>query len=313
MTTTSECSQEPGPRAGDRGLDDGTRLRELLADRDARTLEYGPDGRVLQYATYGDPDGEPLVFLHGTPGSRILGALFDEAARNRGVCVLAPDRPGFGGSTAWPNRRPADASAWVEPLLVDANASSARIVAFSGGSADALALAGTRPGLVSRVDLVSGAPPPAIAAETPRLQERLGQMATHVPRLLGGALRVQRWLAERDDPETVLEQYTDEPDAISAAIGELVRRDFVESCHRSRNGAVTELSWVVGDWGVRPSSVECPVRVWHGKDDENVPLADAERLCERLPEARLTTVDGDHLTTLVHVRPCVLDANGPRD
>lgn len=282
-------------------------------ERGAQTVEYGSDTRELRYRTYGDTDGEPLVFLHGTPGSRLLGALFDTAAREQGLRVIAPDRPGFGQSTDWSNRRPADASEWVEPLLADATASSARVVAFSGGSADALTLAGTRPDLVERVDLVSGSPPPTVAADTPGLQRTLGHLAARAPRILGAAFRGQRWAAERGDPETVLQQYTDEPADIPAGIADLIRRDFLESCRRSRNGTVTELSWVVGGWGIRPTTIECPVRLWHGTNDENVPLADAERLCGQITDGRLTTVDGDHLTTLLQSREHVLASNGPRD
>ena len=35
-----------------------------------RTLEL-PDGRTLAYATWGDPDGFPVLSLHGTPGCRL--------------------------------------------------------------------------------------------------------------------------------------------------------------------------------------------------------------------------------------------------
>lgn len=31
-----------------------------------------PDGRTLSYADYGDPQGTPLIGLHGTPGSRLM-------------------------------------------------------------------------------------------------------------------------------------------------------------------------------------------------------------------------------------------------
>jgi pimeloyl-ACP methyl ester carboxylesterase len=29
------------------------------------------DGRRLGYAEYGDPEGEPIMLFHGTPGSRL--------------------------------------------------------------------------------------------------------------------------------------------------------------------------------------------------------------------------------------------------
>ena len=106
---------------------------------DSMTVEYGTAQRRLAYAEYGATGGDPAVFLHGTPGSRRLGALLDAAASEAGVRLIAPDRPGFGRSTDWTGRRPTDAAAWVEPLLADAGVDRARVVAFSGGAADALA------------------------------------------------------------------------------------------------------------------------------------------------------------------------------
>ncbi|QLH84621.1 alpha/beta fold hydrolase [Halosimplex pelagicum] len=272
-----------------------------------RTVEYGTAGRRLAYDEYGTPDGDPVVFLHGTPGSRRLGALVDDRAREADIRVIAPDRPGFGRSTVWPERRPTDAPAWVEPLLGDVGVERARVVAFSGGAADALALGATRPDLVDRVDLVSGAAPPSVAAATPRLQGLLGRLAATTPRLLGATLRGQRWLAERAGPSAVLAQYTDDPGEIPADAAELVRADFLEALGRSRGGAVTELAWVGDGWGVSPADVTVPVRLWHGSDDANVPVGDAERLRDRLPDAELTVLDGDHLTTLLDARSRAFD------
>jgi hypothetical protein len=36
-----------------------------------------PDSRFLGYAEYGDRDGQPLLFFHGTYGSRRMGQVLD--------------------------------------------------------------------------------------------------------------------------------------------------------------------------------------------------------------------------------------------
>lgn len=300
---TDTASSEGGetgaaPTAGDTG-------------DEPRTVEYGA-GRELAYAEYGTADGAPAVFLHGTPGSRRLGALLDDAAREAGVRLLAPDRPGFGESSDWPGRSPTDAAGWFEPLFADAGVGRARVVAFSGGAADALALGSERPDLVDRIDLVSGAAPPSVAAATPRLQGLLGRLAATTPRLLGVALRAQVRLAERSGPSAVLGQYTDDPGDVPAETAELVRADFLEALSRSRNGAVTELDWVGEGWDISPADVAVPVHLWHGSDDANVPVEDAERLRDRLPDADLAVRDGDHLTTLLGARRRLFDT-APQD
>jgi pimeloyl-ACP methyl ester carboxylesterase len=53
-------------------------------------------GRRIGCAEYGDPAGLPVLALHGTPGSRLMFALSDGAARERGLRLIAPDRPGYG-------------------------------------------------------------------------------------------------------------------------------------------------------------------------------------------------------------------------
>ena len=55
-----------------------------------------PDGRRVACAEYGDPGGLPVLALHGTPGSRLMFALADRAARERCIRLIAPERPGYG-------------------------------------------------------------------------------------------------------------------------------------------------------------------------------------------------------------------------
>ncbi|MFC6736107.1 alpha/beta fold hydrolase, partial [Halolamina salina] len=82
------------------------------------------ENRQLAYAEYGDPDGVPVLFLHGTPGSRRLGELFADDAEERGVRLLAPDRPGYGRSEPWLDRSVADAGTAVADLVDDAGVES---------------------------------------------------------------------------------------------------------------------------------------------------------------------------------------------
>ena len=55
-------SQEVNEMRPDSGTDNVLRLR---------------DGRLLGYAEYGDPDGKPLFYFHGSPGSRLAAEFTD--------------------------------------------------------------------------------------------------------------------------------------------------------------------------------------------------------------------------------------------
>lgn len=267
------------------------------------------ENRQLAYAEYGDADGAPVLFLHGTPGSRRLGGLFHADARERGIRLIAPDRPGYGRSEPWPDRSIADAGTYLTDLLDDAGVESAGVIGFSGGGAHALALAATRPDRVESVDVVAGTTPPSVTEETPTPQRVLSGLAGTTPRLLGALLRSQAWLAARRDPSLVLAQYTDDPESIPEDVAETVKADFLEAFADSRSGAVTEFRNTAAPWGIGLDHITVDVRVRHGDADTNVPVENARRLHDRLPSAEFHVLDGaDHLRTLLRAVPDSLAA-----
>jgi pimeloyl-ACP methyl ester carboxylesterase len=71
---------------------------EAMADPD-RYLVL-PDWRRLTYREYRAPQGRPVIYHHGTPSSRVKPEAFGlpAAAAVSGVRLIAPDRPGMGGS-----------------------------------------------------------------------------------------------------------------------------------------------------------------------------------------------------------------------
>ena len=51
-------------------------------------------GRVLRVRQAGLHDGEPVVYFHGTPGSRLDLTLGDALADASGIRLVSFDRPG---------------------------------------------------------------------------------------------------------------------------------------------------------------------------------------------------------------------------
>src|SRR6476660_6415790 len=77
-------------------------------DTDGYRTATLPDGRKIEYLVEGDPDGFPLVFHHGTPGAAVPYLRVSEAARERGLALVFPSRPGYGESTPRPGHTVAD-------------------------------------------------------------------------------------------------------------------------------------------------------------------------------------------------------------
>ncbi|WP_367870629.1 alpha/beta fold hydrolase [Luteolibacter sp. Populi] len=118
-----------------------------------------PDGRALGYGDYGDPEGEPVFFFHGWPSSRYQGWLLHEAAAERGLRVIAPDRPGIGLSDPLPGRGfaafPRDIAGLADALEIG----RFHLCGVSGGCPYTLATAAALPERVRAAAVICGAPP----------------------------------------------------------------------------------------------------------------------------------------------------------
>lgn len=245
-----------------------------------------PDGRTLTYAVAGDPDGSPVVAHHGTPGSRLFAALLDDAARAVGVRLLVPDRPGFGRSDP-PSAEYAPGASLL-PVLAAESLDAAPVLAFSGGSAAALATA-RDPDRVPRVALVAGAVP---GAESP-----LDALA-RVPYGLRALFGVSGAVARLRGPGAVVGQYTDRQ--VSETVAERVAADFHEGLRQSAGATAREFRRD-DTAAVVPDDIATLLRAWHGTDDANVPL-DAAREFVTAAGGDLTVLETDHLGTLLDAR-----------
>lgn len=116
------------------------------------------DGREIEYVELGDPHGEPVVHLHGTPGTAGSAALLEDAASRYGVRLLAITRPGYGRSTT---TQPGLASVGrdVGELARALGVDEFAVLGVSGGGPFALATAAALPARV-RLVLVAAGPGP---------------------------------------------------------------------------------------------------------------------------------------------------------
>src|SRR5436309_10320425 len=114
---------------------------------------------VIAFEEYGDANGVPVIFCHGWPSSRTMARLTDEAARDLGIRIISPDRPGISGSSLQPNRKLSDWPQVVERLVDHLGIGEFRMLAISGGAPYAYATAWAMPDRVRAIAIVSGAPP----------------------------------------------------------------------------------------------------------------------------------------------------------
>jgi pimeloyl-ACP methyl ester carboxylesterase len=256
-----------------------------------------PDGRRLSYALYGAPAGPLVVVLDG-PGSRGFARAAAPAAAALGVRVVAPDRPGFFGSTP-ADRTIADWPADHAALLDALDADRAGIVGQSGGTPYALAAAAALPARTVAVAFAGALSP---FDEPGALGEMGGQvrvalrLARWAPRLLRLLMRsTSKRTARRGDPghPPPLLPY-DPPPADRAVLEDPAMMDVhVRSSAEvlSRPDAIVrEFGLLVRPWGVEPGAVAAPSALWVGAADETHPVATTRRLARRLGGAPVTVV-----------------------
>jgi pimeloyl-ACP methyl ester carboxylesterase len=267
-----------------------------------------PDGRLLGIAELGDPSGWPVLFFHGTPGSRLVLSARDALAQIPGVRLILSERPGYGLSTPQPGRTllawADDVAALADQLHLDAFVVSG----ISGGGPHALACAYRLPHRV-RGAIVLASPAPAGASGitrgmsmgnriglalgrwAPGLVERMvasfaASFASDPQRFLDGVAQ------QMSEPDRVLMQQPDVRDAIERDVREAYRQG---SRAQAQDGA---LGLTGRSWGFDLEQVRVPVYLWHGEADRLVSRAMAEYLEATLPNCHARFVpDAGHLLT----------------
>src|SRR5437868_15099283 len=115
--------------------------------------------KVIALDEYGDANGVPVIFCHGWPSSRTMARLADEPARDLGIRIISPDRPGISGSSLQPDRKLTDWPRLVERIADHLDIGEFRMPAISGCAPYAYATAAAMPERVRAIAIVGGAPP----------------------------------------------------------------------------------------------------------------------------------------------------------
>jgi pimeloyl-ACP methyl ester carboxylesterase len=271
-----------------------------------RTLET-PDGRTIAYAVWGDPDGFPILGLHGTPGCRLERWPHEDLFVELGVCSVTHDRAGYGRSDRRPGRHVADEVDDVRSIADELGFERFGVTGGSGGGPHALACAALLPDRVVRATCRVGVAP----LGDPGLEEDewLAGMDSENVKEFGwaraGEDALTRELEAEDarikervaaDPSTALEGFDlSESDRAYMARPETMQITRESTFERSRNGVG---GWVDDDlaflqpWGFDIAEISIPVLVWYGATDVLVPRSHGEWLASNVPGC-LVKVDDD--------------------
>jgi pimeloyl-ACP methyl ester carboxylesterase len=267
------------------------------------------DGRTLGAAITGNADGYPVFHFHGSSSSRLEVSLMSSLAEQHGVLLIGLDRPGYGLSDPKPGARLVD---WTQDVFEAADQLEIDRFAVDGISAGgpyALACAYQIPARLTACGLISSAAPgPVIRQSGPvwmRLAWGFGEYSPGLMKLIVRLVIKNQTpsLAEAEEmlrrPSHFMSE-TDHKLMQDARIRSGVAQAYVEGLRSGaqgdRDGAIALLS----PWGFTPQQVQLEhLYLWHGEDDQVMPVAPLRLLAQQLPHCTARFYPGEGHFSLI--------------
>ena len=265
------------------------------------------DGRVLGWSEFGDPYGVPVIHNHGGLSCRLEAVWLDEAAKDAGVRLIAPDRPGIASSGPKSGRSVMD---WAEDVRVLAGRlgiEQMRVTGWSFGGPYALALSARLGDWVEKIAVIGSAIPlddadafrelNAMDRHFMNLSREHPEVATAAFEAMGimarSAPHAYNAMAARSFPRSDADAMLALPEpGFALAIG---------PCMGQPSGVTQEYLTMGAPWGFVLEQVAAPVEVWHGEADALCPRHWSEELAHKLNKASLHMVPGrGHLLPLTN-------------
>jgi len=256
-----------------------------------------PDGRQLGYCLYGQLEGSPCLYFHGTPSSRLEPQLL--AAYNidlnlllykAGLFLIAIDRPGMGLSTFNPKGDFLSFAHDVQHLLRHLQIRHCPVLAWSGGGPYALAIAHQYPQLISSVSIICGFTRPFAqdVLQLMGMNKWYFHLAKRAPWLLKTSMNaIRKRPAKQLPPQWITGlpyvdyAYLKQPWHLQT----MAKLTLKEACQNGAQGAVYEAGSYFKDFGFALSAIQQPVHYWWGLEDMTVISLHAEAVEQQAPNA----------------------------
>jgi pimeloyl-ACP methyl ester carboxylesterase len=276
----------------------------------SRQIIRTANGDAIGVWRFGDPDGIPVLFIHGALFGVVGRPLAAEEARMFGLQILAPERPGYGATPLPPGADPVALTAQQAVAILDTlQIAKVDVLAHDVGSVSAFALARACPDRVRSITCAPATPPmlgwsqtadmpplhrvSAFAAQkAPALMEKLvllglGRIAREglaaIPRLVFADSAHDRELFMSPEALPVLEHM----------------HHF--GLEQDAQGFVQDMFVTNRDWSSWLAAIPCPVVLMHGALSRTVSAQALHMMAARLPNARLQIVpDAGHTLPISH-------------
>ena len=269
------------------------------------------DGRTLGYAEFGEPEGVPVFYFHGLPGSRLEAQLIDQCDSEINTKLIGIDRPGMGISDFQPHRQlldwPDDVNTLANSLAID----KFGVLGLSGGGPHALACAYKIPERVMTCGVVSSIGPPGFSNAG---MSTLNRIFLSFSNYLMPLTRFILWfmIGRYSQDENKLAEYfmnisqkAPEPERKVLEDPNLLRpaiKATKDAFRQGSKGMAYEMTLFSSPWGFELKDISVDnMFLWHGELDENTPACMRKAMANSIPNCQATFYPQEaHLSTIVN-------------
>ncbi|MEE4360981.1 MAG: alpha/beta fold hydrolase [Pseudomonadales bacterium] len=267
-----------------------------------RLLELS-DGRMLDYADFGDPQGRPVLYLHSELSGDVWPAAMAADATRRGLRIIAPARAGYGRTSPYPAGAINHVQTTADLLQLLDHLGLEQVVALSQtyGGMFTLALARTHPERVRTLIAVAPAFPmstPDDEAAMPAFYRVLSGIVSRHPELMGFLVRSGAAYIRRVGDQRFLERVFRHCPIDLAALREpahasVIARGLAFGRTQGNESMLGDYRHLMADAAQALIDLPCPMVALIGSEDGNNRQQRGERLIEAgAKQLRLRSVEG---------------------
>ncbi|MFD3262781.1 alpha/beta fold hydrolase [Phenylobacterium ferrooxidans] len=267
-----------------------------------------PDGRRLAWRAYGDPKGKAVLVVHQGLGCSIMPRGTDALARDLGLRLLCPERPGAGRSDISPDYSYEAVGRDFADLCRDQGLAEVQVAAFMSGAPFALMAARELGPIASRVLLASARP----SGQTLETERDKG----HAVVLFRRRILRNAWLADmvfammrlqltRKQLEKFVRAAASAPGDAAylrthPGVLEFIVDYISESLALTSRGIADEIKCSARSPTLDLSRLSAPITVWHGEQDPMNTAADVTAWLNDRQESLRIFPDAGHFLPHKH-------------
>ncbi|OGV27695.1 MAG: hypothetical protein A3F18_00895 [Legionellales bacterium RIFCSPHIGHO2_12_FULL_37_14] len=265
------------------------------------------NGRQIGFAEYGHPQGQPVLYFHGFPGSRLEIEPFHDIALTQAIRIISIDRPGMGLSTLDKDRT---LLSWADDIIEFTDIlqlKSFSIIGHSGGAPFVAACAFSIPEKINTAVIVSGMAPfdnpdshvgmASAQLKANKLIKKMPWLAYPIMWLNKKMLQSPKMLEKMIQQLPAVDQLFFQDEKKRAAIVNNVLEAF-------RNGVIgpaQEMQLLLTKtWGFQLDEIRCPVIIWQGSIDTQVPISHAKIYANLIQNAQLNLIENEGHHSLIN-------------